>query len=123
MAFSLTESAAERVHQYLEARGEGIGLRLGITATGCSGYSYLINFADEIKTDDVVFEDRGIKIIVDAEALKLIDGTEVPQSTLPSDRTASSMTSIRPLFSMGTGRLCISSEAVKSLRSEACRPS
>ncbi|MCH8865736.1 MAG: iron-sulfur cluster assembly accessory protein [Proteobacteria bacterium] len=77
MAISLTESAAERVHQYLEARGEGIGLRLGITATGCSGYSYLINFADEIKTDDVVFEDRGIKIIVDAEALKLIDGTEV----------------------------------------------
>ncbi len=77
MAISLTESAAERVHQYLEARGEGIGLRLGITETGCSGYSYLINFADEIKTDDVVFEDRGIKIIVDAEALKLIDGTEV----------------------------------------------
>ena len=77
MAISLTESAAERVHQYLEARGDGIGLRLGITETGCSGYSYLINFADEIKTDDVVFEDRGIKIIVDAEALKLIDGTEV----------------------------------------------
>ncbi len=77
MAISLTESAAERVQQYLEARGDGIGLRLGITETGCSGYSYLINFADEIKTDDVVFEDRGIKIIVDAEALKLIDGTEV----------------------------------------------
>ncbi len=77
MAISLTESAAERVHQYLEARGEGIGLRLGITETGCSGYSYLINFADEIKTADVVFEDRGIKIVVDAEALKLIDGTEV----------------------------------------------
>ncbi|MCH8059667.1 MAG: iron-sulfur cluster assembly accessory protein [Proteobacteria bacterium] len=77
MAISLTESAAERVHQYLETRGEGIGLRLGITATGCSGYSYLINFADEIKADDIVFEDRGIKIVVDAEALKLIDGTEV----------------------------------------------
>ena len=77
MAISLTESAAERVHQYLEARGEGIGLRLGITATGCSGYSYLINFADEIKTDDVVFEDMGIQIIVDADARKINDSNEV----------------------------------------------
>ncbi len=77
MAISLTESAAERVQQYLEVRGEGLGLRLGITETGCSGYSYLINFADEVKTGDIVFEDRGIKIVVDAESLKLIDGTEV----------------------------------------------
>ena len=77
MAISLTNSAAERVQNYLDARGEGIGLRLGITETGCSGYSYVINYADDIDADDIVFEDKGVKIIVDPEALKLIDGTEV----------------------------------------------
>ena len=77
MAISLTESAAERVQNYLKSRGEGIGLRLGITETGCSGYSYVINYADDVESDDIVFEDKGIKIVVDPEALKLIDGTEV----------------------------------------------
>ncbi len=77
MAISLTESAAQRVSSYIEKRGESIGLRVGVQSTGCSGYSYVINFADEIDADDVVFEDRGIKIVVDNEALKLIDGTEV----------------------------------------------
>ena len=77
MAISLTESAAERVHKYLGARGDGLGLRLGITKTGCSGYSYVINYAEDVAADDVVFEDRGVKIIVDPEALELIDGTEV----------------------------------------------
>ncbi len=77
MAISLTESAAQRVSSYIEKRGESIGLRVGVKSTGCSGYSYVINFADEIDADDVVFEDRGIKIVVDNEALKLIDGTEV----------------------------------------------
>ena len=77
MAISLTESAADRVHKYLDARGNGVGLRLGITETGCSGYSYVINYADEVGENDVVFEDRGVKIVVDPEALQLIDGTEV----------------------------------------------
>ena len=77
MAISLTESAAARVSNYLKSRGKGIGLRLGVTKTGCSGYSYVINYADSIEGDDVVFEDRGVKIVVDPEALQLIDGTEV----------------------------------------------
>ena len=77
MAISLTESAAERVSTYLENRGQGVGLRVGVKATGCSGYSYVINYADEIDSGDIVFEDRGVKIVVDPEALKLIDGTEV----------------------------------------------
>jgi iron-sulfur cluster assembly protein len=77
MAIQLTESAAERVRNYLDARGAGFGLRLGITKTGCSGYSYVINYADEVGAEDVVFEDRGVKIVVDPEALQLIDGTEV----------------------------------------------
>ena len=60
MAISLTESAAERVHKYLGARRDGIGLRLGITKTGCSGYSYVINYAEEVAADDVILEDRGV---------------------------------------------------------------
>jgi iron-sulfur cluster assembly protein len=77
MAISLTESAAQRVRKYLDARGQGIGLRLGITKTGCSGYSYVINYAEALNETDVVFEDRGITVVVDPEALQLIDGTEV----------------------------------------------
>ena len=77
MAISLSKSAAERVQTYLEARGNGIGLRLGITKTGCSGYSYVINYAEKVEQDDVIFEDRGVKIVVDPDALSLIDGTEV----------------------------------------------
>jgi iron-sulfur cluster assembly protein len=77
MAISLTESAAHRVRNYLEAKGEGVGLRVGVTKTGCSGYSYVINYAEDISDADVVFEDKGVKVVVDAEALPLIDGTEV----------------------------------------------
>ena len=77
MAISLTESAANRVRSYLETRGQAIGLRLGVTKTGCSGYSYVINYAEDIADEDIVFEDKGVKVVVDPEALPLIDGTEV----------------------------------------------
>ncbi len=77
MAISLTDSAAERVRSHLDKRGTGLGLRLGVTQTGCSGYSYVINYADEIDGSDVVFEDKGVKVVIDPEALQLIDGTEV----------------------------------------------
>ena len=77
MAILLTDAAAERVRDYLDKRGAGVGLRLGVTPTGCSGYSYVINYADSIEDRDVVFEDKGVTVIVDPEALKLIDGTEV----------------------------------------------
>ena len=77
MAISLTNSAADRVRSYLDKRGSGVGLRLGVTETGCSGYSYVINYADEIDASDIVFEDKGIKVVVEPDALPLIDGTEV----------------------------------------------
>jgi iron-sulfur cluster assembly protein len=77
MAISLTDSAAERVRTYLDKRGTGVGLRLGVTQTGCSGYSYVINYAEEIDDSDVIFEDKGVTVVVDPEALQLIDGTEV----------------------------------------------
>jgi iron-sulfur cluster assembly protein len=77
MAISLTPSAAERVRTFLESRGRGIGLRLGVRKTGCSGFAYVINYADDAGERDVVFEDRGVKVIVDPDSLPLIDGTQV----------------------------------------------
>jgi iron-sulfur cluster assembly protein len=77
MAISLTQPAAERVRTHLDIRGSGIGLRLGIKKTGCNGFAYVINYAEQINDLDVVFEDHGIKVVVDKDSLALIDGTEV----------------------------------------------
>ena len=77
MAISLTEPAAERVRTYLADRGHGVGLRIGIKKTGCNGFAYVVNYADDVTEDDRIFEDRGVTVVVDEESLKLIDGTEV----------------------------------------------
>ena len=77
MGISLTESAATRVKTFLAARGHGIGLRLSVRKTGCSGFAYVINYADAALPDDIVFEDRGVKVFVDPASLTLIDGTVV----------------------------------------------
>lgn len=77
MAITLTDSAAERVRTYLARRGAGVGLRLGIKKTGCSGYSYIVNYADEVGPDDVVFPVDDVKVVVDRQSLEIIDGTEV----------------------------------------------
>jgi len=77
MAISLTQSAAERVRSFLAARGHGMGLRLGVRKTGCSGFAYVINYADDSQPEDIVFENQGVKVFVDKASLPLIDGTEV----------------------------------------------
>jgi len=77
MAITLTESAAKRVRTYLQRRGSGIGLRLGIKKTGCSGFAYVVDYADQAEPDDAVFENSGITVLVAPDALKYIDGTEV----------------------------------------------
>ena len=77
MSVSLTESAAERVRSFIDKRGAGVGLRLGVRKTGCSGFAYVVSYADEVGAGDVVFEDRGVKVIVDAESLRFVDGTEI----------------------------------------------
>lgn len=77
MAISLTENASERVRDYIAKRGHGLGLRVGIRKTGCSGYAYVVDYADSIEANDVVFEQDDIKVVVDTKALELIDGTEV----------------------------------------------
>ena len=77
MAISLTESAAHRVQSFLIARGAGVGLRLGVRKTGCSGFAYVINYADGPQPGDAVFEDRGVRVFVDAGSLTLLNGTIV----------------------------------------------
>ncbi len=77
MAITLTEKAAERVKSFLENRGKGIGLRLGVKTTGCSGMAYVLEFVDELNPEDEVFESNGVKIIVDPKSLVFLDGTEV----------------------------------------------
>ena len=77
MAITLTEPAAQRVKTYLDARGSGIGLRVGVKKTGCNGFAYVVNYADDVGDADVVFEERGVTVVVDRESLALIDGTEV----------------------------------------------
>ena len=74
---SLTQNAAERVRTFLEQRGHGLGLRVGIKKTGCNGYAYIIDYADSVDADDEIFDQQGVKVIVDRKSLELIDGTEV----------------------------------------------
>ena len=77
MAISLTDSAAERVRSFMAARTSSLGLRLGVRKTGCSGFAYVINFAEDSRADDVIFEDHGVKVFVDRASLAYIDGTQV----------------------------------------------
>jgi iron-sulfur cluster assembly protein len=77
MAIMLTESAADRVRSHLAQRGRGLGLRVGIKKTGCSGFAYVVNYAEQINADDAVFEEKGVKVVVDSNSLPLIDGTLV----------------------------------------------
>ena len=77
MAISLTAAAADRVRNFLQSRGQGLGLRLGVRKTGCSGFAYVINYADDSRAEDVVFEDQGVKVFVDRDSLPYVDGTEV----------------------------------------------
>ena len=77
MAITLTEAAADRVKTFLQQRGKGLGLRLGVRTSGCSGMAYVLEFADELNEGDMVFEDHGVKVIVDPKSMVYIDGTEL----------------------------------------------
>lgn len=77
MSITLTEAAADRVQRFIEKRGRGIGVRLGVRKTGCSGYAYVVDFADSVGEDDTVFEDREVKVVVAHDHLPYLDGTEL----------------------------------------------
>jgi len=77
VAITLTEAAAERVSSFLANRGKGVGVRLGVKTSGCSGMAYIIEFVDETNEDDTIFEDHGVKVIIDKKSLIYLDGTEL----------------------------------------------
>lgn len=75
MSITITESAANQVKRFLEKRGSGIGLRFGVKVSGCSGLAYVLEIADEIKQDDQIFEQHGVKVLVDEKSLVVLKGT------------------------------------------------
>ena len=77
MAVTLTDRAAQHVQRYIEKRGKGIGLRLGVKTTGCSGLAYKLEFADERSPEDTEFESNGVKVLIDPKSLAYLDGTEL----------------------------------------------
>ena len=77
MAISLTSATAQHIQRCLESRGKGVGLRLGIKTTGCSGLAYVLEFADQVNPDDAVFEEQAVTLIVDKKSLVYIDGTQL----------------------------------------------
>ncbi len=77
MAITMTAAAAERVKSFLESRGKGAGLRLGVKTSGCSGMAYLLEFVDQIEEEDQVFESDGVKVVVDPKSMVYLDGTEL----------------------------------------------
>lgn len=77
MSITLTPSAADRVRRFLDRHGSGVGLRLGIRKSGCSGYAYTAGVAEAIGESDEVSESRGVSVVVDRASLPILDGTEV----------------------------------------------
>ena len=74
MPVTLTENAARHVSNFIAKRGKGVGLRLGVRTTGCSGMAYKLEFADDVNPDDTLFESHGVKVIVDPKSLLYLDG-------------------------------------------------
>jgi iron-sulfur cluster assembly protein len=77
MAITVTQAAADHIKNYLAKRGSGSGLRLGVKTSGCSGLAYVLEVCDEIQADDVLFEQRDVKVVVDPKSLVYLDGTEL----------------------------------------------
>jgi len=77
LGVKLTDAAARHVNRYLAKRGKGVGVRLGVKTTGCSGLAYKLEYVDEIAPEDIVFEDHGVKVLVDPKSLAYIDGTQL----------------------------------------------
>ncbi|MEM9102930.1 MAG: iron-sulfur cluster assembly protein IscA [Pseudomonadota bacterium] len=77
MSITLSEIAATRVKDFLTNRGSGLGIRLGITTTGCSGLAYVLEFTDDHTENDEVFEDNGVTVVIDKKSLVYLDGTHL----------------------------------------------
>ncbi|MGR9087979.1 MAG: HesB/IscA family protein [Gammaproteobacteria bacterium] len=77
MSVKITENAAKQIKKQLDKRGRGIGLKLGVKKSGCSGYAYALDYADQLKDGDAVFENFGVKVIVEEGDLPLVAGIEL----------------------------------------------
>jgi iron-sulfur cluster assembly protein len=77
MSIVLTPAAADRVNSMIAQRGKGIGLRLGTKVSGCTGFAYVVDYADEIGADDLVFETEGVKVVVNQASLPNLDGMKL----------------------------------------------
>ncbi len=77
MTITLTEKAAKHISRYMERRGKGLGLRVGVRTTGCSGLAYKLEYVDEVTPDDEMFESHGVRVYVDPKSLPYIDGTQL----------------------------------------------
>ena len=77
MGIKVTDTAAVRAKSFLDSRGSGLGLRLGVKTTGCSGLAYVLEFVDDMNPDDEIFENNGVNIIIDGKSLAFLDGTEL----------------------------------------------
>ena len=77
MAISMTDNAVRHVQQQLDQRGKGVGIRVGVKTTGCSGMAYVLEFVDDFEESDKVFETQGVKLVVDPKSLVYIDGTQM----------------------------------------------
>lgn len=77
MAITMTDAAAAHVSKHLAQRGKGLGIRVGVRTSGCSGLAYVLEFVDQAEEGDQIFEDRGVKVVVDKKSLVYLDGTEL----------------------------------------------
>jgi len=77
MAITMTDAAADHIGKFLENRGKGDAIRLGVRTSGCSGMAYVLEFVDAVEAEDEVFEDRGVKIVIDPKSLVYLNGTEL----------------------------------------------
>ena len=77
MSITITENAARQIRKQLQKRGSGVGLKLGVKTSGCSGYAYVLDYADEIAGDDIVFDQHDVKVLVKADDLDKLAGIEL----------------------------------------------
>ena len=74
---TITENAAKHINNYLTKRGKGLGVRLGVKTSGCSGMAYNLEFVDEVNEDDLIFEEYGARVYIDPKSLVYLDGTQI----------------------------------------------
>lgn len=77
MGISLTQAAADHVKRHLQQRGQGLGIRVGVRTSGCSGMAYVLEFVDELQPEDQVFDDFGVPVVVDPKSMAYLEGTEL----------------------------------------------